>query len=92
MSFKINFRCGNLPLCRGVIAVPIRVKIPYIHSNLSRVCPPSQDGVINREKVYLDVVSDLSVRRGLFQQHYLLCRISAFTQSFILCKILEFAT
>ena len=27
-------------------------KILYIHRNFSRVCPPSQDGVENREKVY----------------------------------------
>ena len=40
---------GNPPLYSGVIAVP------YIHRNLSRFAPPpapSQDGVINGEKVY----------------------------------------
>ena len=51
MSFKINFRCGNPPLCSGVIAVPSGPK-SHTLTVILLVLPPSQDGVINRAKVY----------------------------------------
>ena len=43
---------GNPPSLKWCYSVSKWAKIPYIHFNFGRVCPPSQDGVINREKVY----------------------------------------
>ena len=61
MSFKIHFRCGNPPLCRGVIAVPSGPKSHTLTVILAVFAPlpppPSYDGVINREKVYLHGVT-----------------------------------
>ena len=51
MSFKLHFRCGNPPLCSGVLAVPSGPK-SHTFTAILAVFAPSQDGVINREKVY----------------------------------------
>ena len=42
---------GNPPLCNGVIAVPSGPK-SHTFTVILTVFAPSQDGVINREKVY----------------------------------------
>ena len=47
MTFKIHFRCGNLPLFSGVIAVPSGPK-----SHTFTVILAVQDGIINCEKSY----------------------------------------
>ena len=46
-TFKIHFRCGNLPLFSGVIAVPSGPK-----SHTFTVILAVQDGIINCEKSY----------------------------------------
>ena len=51
MSFKLYFRCGYPPLCSGVIVVPSGPK-SHTFTVILAVFAPSQDGVINREKVY----------------------------------------
>ena len=53
MSFKINLCCGNLPYCSGVKAGPSGPKSHTFTVILGVFAPPpSQDGVINGEKVY----------------------------------------
>ena len=48
MTFKIHFRCGNLPLFSGVIAVPSGPK-----SHTFTVILAVQDGIINCESPML---------------------------------------
>ena len=50
MSFKIHFRCGNPPLCSGVIEVPSGPKSHTFTVILALFAP--QPGAINRERVY----------------------------------------
>ena len=52
MSSKVVFHCGNPPLCSGIIEVPSGPKSHTVTVILA-VFTPSQDGVINRETVYL---------------------------------------
>ena len=49
--FKVGENVGNPPLCSGVIAVLSGPKSRTLTVILA-VLPPSQDGVINRNKVY----------------------------------------
>ena len=61
MSFKIHFRCGNPPLCRGFIAVPSGPNshtFTVILAVFAPPPPPSYDGVIKRENVYLHGVTN----------------------------------
>ena len=70
MYFKIHFYCGNLPLCGGVIAFSGGPKSHTLTVILADCFPPSQDGVINREKacncrrrLFLTVCDSIQVQR-----------------------------
>ena len=52
MSSKVLFHCGNPPICSGIIEVPSGPKSHTVTVVLA-VFASQQDGVINREKVYL---------------------------------------
>ena len=59
MSFKIHFRCGNPPLCSGVIAFPSGPK-SHTFTVFLAVFAPCQNGVINREKSVMEEITSSS--------------------------------